>query len=605
MTGDGRYLSAAAGAREPRYHPALMPGDAADRCDVLIVGGGLAGLALARQLLLQADRRVRLVDRQPLPPSRQKVGEATVQLSGYYFARVLEMEEHLLRHHYMKYNLRFHWPAASGAEAAALEGYSQSYIRNLSNIATYQLDRNAFEAELLRVNQADPRFELFAPAADLEVELGEGGATHGYRFRVDGREIAGEARWVVDATGRGRVLTRRLALDRPSPIRHGSTYAWVEGLVDVERLTSRSAREVRLKPERSTLGHLPPFLATNHFCGEGFWFWLIPLHGRTSLGLVYDRERVPYREVCTAEGMIEWVCRQFPLFARDLPQRRIVERGGFASFAHDCAQVISPDRWALVGEAGRFSDPLYSPGGDLIALQNTLVVDAIRGDDGTPLADRLRFHEALARVFYESYLPSYAVSYDTLGDQEAFSLRYTWELAVYFSFYVFPFVNDLFTEPTFAPGYLRRLARLGPVNKALHRLLAGFYRWKRAHGRLGGAAPVHYDFMGSGHLRAAEACFYKVGLDSEAARRVLDEQLVHLDELARFVVSHVAWSVSGDPRARSAAFVRGIDFERLAAEPAELVASLRGFPHDGAPQAWALPVPCLQRFAPALAEAKE
>jgi len=27
-------------------------------------------------------------------------------------------------------------------------------------------------------------------------------------------------------------------------------------------------------------------------------------------------------------------------------------------------------------------------------------------------------------------VPSYAVSYDALGDQEAFSLKYTWELTV-------------------------------------------------------------------------------------------------------------------------------------------------------------------------------
>ena len=37
----------------------------------------------------------------------------------------------------------------------------------------------------------------------------------------------------------------------------------------------------RLRPERSALGHFPTFLATNHFCGEGYWFWVIPLHGRT------------------------------------------------------------------------------------------------------------------------------------------------------------------------------------------------------------------------------------------------------------------------------------------------------------------------------------
>jgi glycine/D-amino acid oxidase-like deaminating enzyme len=160
--------------------PAEPATPAERQVDVLIVGGGLAGLALARQLLLrEGGPRVLLADRRALPPRRQKVGEATVQVSGYYFSRVLEMEEHLLRSHFLKYNLRFYWPSAAGEAGAAgagargagapgrgradrYEELSQSYIRNISNIATYQLDRNLFEAELLRVNLRSDRFELCA-----------------------------------------------------------------------------------------------------------------------------------------------------------------------------------------------------------------------------------------------------------------------------------------------------------------------------------------------------------------------------------------------------------------------------------------------------------
>src|ERR1700680_1786952 len=141
--------------------------------DVLIIGGGLAGLALAPQLLLRSDKQVLLVDRRALPPTKQKVGEATVQMSGYYYARVLEMEEHLLCEHYMKYNLRFYWKHSAGGER--YEDLDQSYIRNLSNIVTYQLDRNVFEAELLRVNLASPRVSLHAAGAGLEVEWAAGG----------------------------------------------------------------------------------------------------------------------------------------------------------------------------------------------------------------------------------------------------------------------------------------------------------------------------------------------------------------------------------------------------------------------------------------------
>src|SRR5216684_7808757 len=122
-----------------------------DHYDVVIIGAGLAGLSLSRQLLLNSEKRILLLDkRSMIPPSHQKVGEATVQLSAYYFSKVLDLEEHLLREHYLKYNLRFYWKTP-GRKNDSYEDYSQAYIRNVSNIATYQLDRNKLEGEILRL----------------------------------------------------------------------------------------------------------------------------------------------------------------------------------------------------------------------------------------------------------------------------------------------------------------------------------------------------------------------------------------------------------------------------------------------------------------------
>src|ERR1044072_1553637 len=143
--------------------------------DVLIIGAGLAGLALARQLLLNTGKRILLVDRRTeFPPVKQKVGEATVQLSAYYLAKVLDLEEHLLREHFLKYNLRFYWKTP-GLANDCYEHYSQAYIQKLSNINTYQLDRNAFEGEMLRVNLENPNFTFRPGATELDVKLAEDG----------------------------------------------------------------------------------------------------------------------------------------------------------------------------------------------------------------------------------------------------------------------------------------------------------------------------------------------------------------------------------------------------------------------------------------------
>jgi 2-polyprenyl-6-methoxyphenol hydroxylase-like FAD-dependent oxidoreductase len=535
--------------------------------DVLIIGAGLAGLALARQLLLYTDKRVLLVDRRTeFPPAKQKVGEATVQLSAYYYARVLDLEEHLLQQHYLKYNLRFYWKTP-GKSNDCYEHYSQSYIRKLSNINTYQLDRNTFEGEMLRVNLQQPNFTFYAGCSDLDVNLAEDGGRHSFSFKNAGREVNGDVRWVVDTSGRGRFLAQRLGLAREGAIRHGAHFFWVDGLVDIEKLTNLSSQQIRTRPDRAALGHTPAWQATNHFCGEGLWFWTIPLHGKTSLGLVYDNRLIPRDRIDTIEKLIAWVCEEFPLFARDLPHRRVLHHTALKDFAHDCVQTISPKRWAIAGEAGRFTDPLYSPGGDLISLYNTFITDAIQTEDDKELSEKCRLYEQLMEAVYEAYVPTYAISYDALGDQEAFTLKYSWELAIYFSYYVFPFINDLFTDKRFLSIFINRFTQLGRINRSLQTFISDFFQWKKT-ARVPPFEIFHFDFTDIKPLADAEKTFYRVGVCVDEARQVLDEQLANLKEMARFMAAQICASLLGDVRVlTNRRFVENLDLTRLHFDP--------------------------------------
>ena len=230
----------------------------------------------------------------------------------------------------------------------------------------------AFEEEILRLNLRDPRL-TFESDVHVDVEL-RARDRHRVTFTRGQTATTVDATWVVDTSGRGKCLARRMSLTRQNPIRHGTSFFWVDGLLDIERLTALPRDAVRLAPSRASTGHFPQWLGTNHFMNEGLWFWVIPLRHKTSLGLVYDNRLVRRQDVETPERLCNWLSREFPLFTADLAGRRILDQGSFRDFSYDCAQTISAERWALSGEAGRFTDPFYSPGSDLISIHNTLIV---------------------------------------------------------------------------------------------------------------------------------------------------------------------------------------------------------------------------------------
>ena len=543
---------------------------AANQHEVVILGAGLASLSLARHLLIHTKKRVLLLEKRvEVPSARQKVGEATVQVSSYYFSKILDLEEHFFQEHLLKYNLRFYWPTP-GRGNSAYEDYSQSYIRDLSNIATFQVDRNALERELLRLNLESDRFEFRPGIANLEVMVGESGKLHAINYEMKGERFDCQAVWLVDATGRARFLARKLGLTKPSPIRHGATFFWVNGLIDIEKLTGLSRMQSLIHPDRQKLGHLPAWLATNHFMGEGYWFWTIPLKGKTSLGLVYDHAKIHVDEVSSPEKVIAWIAKRFPMFAADLSARQIIDHGLYRDFSYDCTQSISADRWALAGESGRFSDPLYSPGGDLIALYNTLIVDAILTEEQSSLAVKARLYELLMWAFYEAYIPSYSESYDVLGDQECFAMKYGWELTVYFIFYVFPFINRVFTSAAFVVPFLDLFAKLGSINNSLQPFISGYYRWKKERPSPQ-KEPVFFDFTAFEPLRKAQELFYQVGLTPRECARTIERQMANVEKMARFIAAYIYSVVLEDDDILVAKnLAETIDIEKLEFNPEKM-----------------------------------
>jgi len=416
-----------------------------DRTDVAILGGGLAGNLLARQLRRQLpDLAVAVFE--PQPEAERKVGESTVEIASDYLIRRHDLSSYLYEHQLQKNGLRFFFDTP--AKDAELLQMSELGSDHIPLFPTFQLDRARFENDLRAMN-ADAEVAMHIGDTVRDVELG---APHVVKVRGEGGEREVAARWVVDCSGRARTLARKLDLTRPVDHELSAVWGRFGGVVDFDAIGA---------PDwRGRVRYTARTLSTNHFCYPGYWIWFIPLgEGVTSLGIVGEKS-VFRRGARTPDGFLSSL-REHRAVASLLERAEIIDLGGYTQLGYRTERFWDGDaRWATIGDAGAFVDPLYSPGSDFISLQCDLVSDLIardvRGDaDATRVA---RDYDAYMQLRFEATLLLYQDQYPAIGSYEAMCAKWNFDLATYYNLWLDTFMRDSHLDPRHCRTQVRRRA---------------------------------------------------------------------------------------------------------------------------------------------------
>nr|WP_255681980.1 tryptophan 7-halogenase [Luteimonas sp. BDR2-5] len=394
----------------------------------MILGGGLAGLTLALQLRdREPDLRVTVLERRahPVREAAHKVGESTVEIGAHYFADVLGLREHLETEQVRKYGLRYFFTDRE----YDVQDCSEMGVSRLLPTPSWQLDRGRFENFL--GDRARERGVDFRDGAVVRtLDLSESDDLHTIGFDHGGESHTLRARWVVDASGRAGLIKRKLGLAQAND--HDANAVWwrIDGQSDLDGWSDDPGWRTRFAPAER-------WKSTNHMCGPGYWFWLIPLaSGSHSLGIVCDAKMHPLETMNTFEKAMDWLRRHQPRVAEalDKPEYALQDFLFLRHFSYGCKQVYSKHRWALTGEAGLFLDPFYSPGSDFIAISNTYVCELIRKDRaGEPIGQYADIYQQLYFSFYENTLSLYQDQYPIFGHPQVMPVKVLWDYAYYWS----------------------------------------------------------------------------------------------------------------------------------------------------------------------------
>ena len=442
------------------------------KLDVVILGGGLAGSLLARQLrMARPELSMAVFERDT--ERGFKVGESTVEIAANYLIRRQKLNRYLFMNQLPKNSLRFFFDTPE--KDTELHRMSEIGVYHLPPLPSFQLDRARLEQDLIDMNVAmGIDVQLGATVRDVVLDK-----ENGHRVVVErgGEKRAYRARWVLDCSGRASPIARQRGYRRRTPEHHIAA-VWARGanVADIDAWPDEEFRQRARYTART--------LSTNHFCYDGYWIWFIPLScDLISLGMVMNADKFDpaWR---TREGFLSCL-RAHRAPASMLEKAELVDVGSYAQLSYRSTKIFGgEERWGFSGESAAFTDPFYSPGSDFIAIENDMLADLVLRDfAGEDIAERSAIYDAMVQFRFENTLLLYSGLYQTFGSFELFKEKCFFDCASYYNLWVDAYMQDQHLDLRWCRTQLRRKDLVLEAMRNFNRLFQDAAREMKRDGR--------------------------------------------------------------------------------------------------------------------------
>lgn len=377
--------------------------------DVVVMGAGIVGLTNALQLA-KRGLQVTLVDRVRERRISYKVGESFLVFTSAFLRTVGELDRFISEESFIKLGV---WFTVGAEQREDFSGTTEWGVNADPHPPHYlydeapdkkwfrcmfldmQIVRPDAEAVLREAVRAHPNIRFIDNQRVREVHLAEDESPHSILLGEAEGEGEGErslaARWVLDCSGRNRILARQLghvAEQRENTDGFQTTAVWGQfGEVDDARF------DERWKVLLSTGQTMARDLYTVHLWGHGYWIWVIRLsQNRISIGATFDQRLAPPGS--TPREQFWNLIRRYPQLDAVISEDNLLEFQTFRNVQHWTDTFVHPRRYAMVGDAASIIDAYYSQGIALALVTSWHLANVMEQD----VRDEGLDHAYIARI---------------------------------------------------------------------------------------------------------------------------------------------------------------------------------------------------------------